>query len=144
MKRKRKIKACNFVEKAFSGEHGAKRRTMVHKTKKEKLQSKYPKHYLQLAFFLLIPVLGISQNTFESKEVFFNKKNDCIYRKECATQFIWNEQEVTIKDQWNETYTHKVDSIKGDTIFFKKHIFIPYGKGVVLVYPNKRFAIFVR
>lgn len=44
---KQKIKARNFVEKAFSGEHGAKRRTMVHKTKKEKLQSKYPKQYLQ-------------------------------------------------------------------------------------------------
>lgn len=47
MKRKRKIKACNFIEKSFSGEHGAKRRTMVHKTKKEKLKSKYPKQYLQ-------------------------------------------------------------------------------------------------
>lgn len=44
---KKKLKGRNFVEKSFSGEHGARRRTMVHKTKKEKLQSKYPKQYLQ-------------------------------------------------------------------------------------------------
>jgi len=44
---KKKVNSRNFVEKSFSGEHGAKRRTMVHKTKKEKLQSKYPKQYLQ-------------------------------------------------------------------------------------------------
>lgn len=83
--------------------------------------------------------------TFISKEVsFFDKRGELIFTQEMETTFIWCEYEVKIKDEWGETYTHSVDAIKGDSIFFKKHIFIPQKDKVILIYPNKKHSVFVK
>lgn len=83
--------------------------------------------------------------TFTSKEVsFFDKRGELIFTQDMETVFTWCESEVSIKDEWGETYTHSVEAIKGDSIFFKRHIFIPQNDKVVLIYPNKKYSVFFR
>lgn len=83
--------------------------------------------------------------TFTSREVsFFNKKGELIFTQEMETVFKWCEYEVSITDDWGETYTHSVDAIRGDSIFFKRHIFIPQKDKVVLIYPDKKYSVFIR
>ena len=83
--------------------------------------------------------------TFTSKEVsFFDKRGELIFTQDMETVFTWCESEVSIKDEWGETYTHSVEAIKGDSIFFKRHIFIPQSNRIILIYPDKKYSVFVR
>jgi len=96
---------------------------------------------MKTILFLFFPFIGFAQS-FQAEKVMFCSNKKIINYKPSQTLFQWDNKTITIKDQWGETYTEKIDRISNDSIYFGKQVFIPQGTEAILIYSQKRFSVF--